>query len=241
MSEFYVCCNGKSLKDFDFNILKGKKWIGMNLAYRYWVKVDIFPTHYICLDEVVLRSNLEDIKKLVINKKCETFLFPEVIKKLWSDIDKYENIQYFEIFKKLNNNPFRYLVDWCTGSSGVLWAFCLMNLNLNEVKIHLLGADCNYVEFIPECKKTVSGNLIITETPKVNPNYFFDDYQRKGDIYNIPNTDRVHKKSWEDIRNIFIMYTILTKTDIKLMNYSNSGKLDHLFERVGEEGDFVKI
>ena len=75
----------------------------------------------------------------------------------------------------------------------------------------------------------------------MNPNYFFDDYQRKGDIYNIPNTDRVHLKSWEDIRNIFIMYTILTKTDIKLMNYSNSGKLDHLFERVGEEEDFIKL
>ena len=229
MSEFYIFCNGKSAKDFPFESLKGKEWVGMNLAYRYWKKVNIYPTHYICLDEAVLRSNLEDIKRLVIDKKCNHFLFPDVMKNLWSDSKDYKNIQYFEGYKNMNKNPFRYLVDYCTGSAALLWAYCYLDNRIKDITLHLIGADCNYVEFLPECKETVTGSLIITKTPEVNPNYFFDDYQIEGDVYNIPNATLIHMKSWLDVRNIFILYSVLTKTDIKVKNYSDSGKLEHLF------------
>ena len=238
-NSFYIMCNGKSASSFDFNELKGKNWIGMNLAYRYWSKVNIYPTHYICLDESVLRSNLEDIKRLVIDKRCQHFLFPNVMKNLWYDSKDYKNIQFFEAYKNTPENPFRYLVDWCTGSAAILWAYCYLDRANESVDLHLIGADCNYIEFLPECKETITGSLIITKTPEKNPNYFFDDYQRCGDIYNIPNTTNIHLKSWNDIRNIFILYSVLTKTDIKVMNYSDSGKLDHLFACTKEKWEVI--
>ena len=79
------------------------------------------------------------------------------------------------------NNPFRYLVDYCTGTCASLYAYVL-----GFQKLHLLGMDCQYVEFLPECIKLKDGTLKINETPKDNPNYYFNEYQQKGDIYNPP-------------------------------------------------------
>ena len=45
--------NGNSLKNFDFNTLDGET-IGTCLAYRYWYKINWFPDHYCCVDDVVI-------------------------------------------------------------------------------------------------------------------------------------------------------------------------------------------
>jgi len=106
MKEIYVLGNGASLKDFDFNLLKDKEWIGCCLAYRYWKETNIYPTHYVNVDNVVLKNNLEDIKNLIINKKCKTFLLSASIIKEWKDILNYKNVYYIEQFKSQMGNPF---------------------------------------------------------------------------------------------------------------------------------------
>ena len=66
--------------------------------------------------------------------------------------------------------------------------------------MYLLGIDLNHIEMLPESKH-VQGNILeMTETPKHNPNYFFDDYQRKGELYNIPSSKpNLHLRSWEKV------------------------------------------
>jgi len=91
--------------------------------------------------------------------------------------------------------------------------------------------DCNYVEFLPECIKLNDGTLKIIKQPLNNPNYFFNGYQEVGDIYNVPNTDRIHKQSWEDVRNLIILFNILRQKDIMVYNYNDNETLDHLFQR----------
>ena len=115
--EIFIVGNGKSLKDFNFNFLKDKKWIGVGLGFRHWV----VP---------------------------------------------------FQHFIMSNNNPFRYLVDYCTGTCASLYGYIL-----GFEQINLLGMDCKYVEFIPECIEIEEGKLKIIETPKDNPNYYFNEYQ----------------------------------------------------------------
>ena len=224
--DIYVVGNGKSLKDFDFNFLKDREWIGTTLGYRHWNEIGFYPTHYVNMDLVVIENNLEDIKDLIKNKRCETFFLRAGIIELWEEIKEYPNVVYLEQFIMSPENPFRYLVDFCSGSAAALYAYCLQ-----ADSIHLLGMDCNYVEFIPESEKLEDGTLKITETPNENPNYYFPTYQRKGDVYNVPNGDRIHKTSWVDYRNIHILYNILRKKTVLLYNYSNSGKLDHLFQK----------
>jgi hypothetical protein len=226
MKEIYVLGNGASLKDFDFNLLKDKEWIGCCLAYRYWKETNIYPTHYVNVDNVVLKNNLEDIKNLIINKKCKTFLLSASIIKEWKDILNYKNVYYIEQFKSQQGNPFRNLIDYCSGSSATTYAYLL-----DAELIHLLGMDCNYVEFIPECIRLNDGTLKIIKQPLNNPNYFFNGYQEVGDIYNVPNTDRIHKQSWEDVRNLIILFNILRQKDIMVYNYNDNETLDHLFQR----------
>src|SRR5690606_27264732 len=76
----------------------------------------------------------------------------------------------------------------------------LVGINLGYRDIYLLGIDLNYVEQIPEAK--VDGRALeITDTPQCNPNYFFDDYQQKGDRYNPPNRHPgMHLRSWEQLK-----------------------------------------
>ena len=82
-----------------------------------------------------------------------------------------------------------------------------MILGFND--IHIMGIDCNYKEFLPETEKLEDGTLKITKTPDNNPNYFIDDYQREGDIYNKPNCEKVHIPSCEHIVFIITGYTRL--------------------------------
>ena len=212
LKDIYIVGNGKSLKDFDFEFLRDKEWIGMCLAYRHWETIDLYPSHYVCVDSVILKNNIEDIKKLIIEKKCKTFLLCASIIDQWKEILNFKNVVFIQEFVLTNENPFRYLVDYCTGTSAVLYGYCLG------------------LENIPECKKLEDGTLQITETPEINPNYYFDSYQREGDIYNKPNKDRVHKSSWHDLRNIIILYNILRQKQINMFDYSPSKEIQ-IFEK----------
>ena len=47
-----VLGNGPSLKKFPFTSYEIPT-IGMNVAYRYWEKINWYPTYYACLDDKV--------------------------------------------------------------------------------------------------------------------------------------------------------------------------------------------
>ena len=72
MSEIFVVGNGPSLKDFDFNYLKDKTWIGMCLGFRHWEEIDMYPTYYCCVDSVVCNHHRYKILDMVKNNKCKS-------------------------------------------------------------------------------------------------------------------------------------------------------------------------
>ncbi len=226
----YVVGNGKSLSDFDFQFLKDKDWIGMCLGFRHWEKLGFYPTHYVCVDSVVCNHHRHKILEMVKEKKCKSFLICGSLfqSDIGEELKEYNNVVPFQHFMLSNQNPFRYLIDFCSGSSAVLYGYCLDYDELN-----MLGMDCKYVEFIPECiENKKDKTLTILETPKENPNYYFNEYQQAGDIYNKPNVEKVHKKSWWDLRNIILLFNILRKREIRLFNYNfkENTELDELFE-----------
>lgn len=221
-----VLGNGRSLKNFDFTKLEGET-IGTCLAYRYWYKVNWFPDHYCCVDDVVIKSNVNDIKKLIINNKCKTFLLTKTIINHWEEVKNYNNVYYLEDFKQDKNNIFHKFDPYCTGSSACLYAYLL-----GASQINLFGIDCNYTEFLPETERLKDGSLKIKKTPNYNPNYFIDDYQREGDNYNIPRGKTVHLKSWELINKKL-------NDKCKIINYNKTDKLDKLFNREKKYKDFI--
>tara|TARA_R110002050_G_scaffold194779_1_gene329582 strand:- start:663 stop:1967 length:1305 start_codon:yes stop_codon:yes gene_type:complete len=224
--EVYVVGNGRSLKGFDFNFLKDKEWIGCCLGFRDWERTGIYPTHYVNVDPVVTQSNLKEIKDMIINKKCQTFCLDYSFIKMWPECKDYPSVHYLQQYQHTPYNPFRNLIDYCSGSVATTLAYCL-----DTDRVNLLGMDCKYVEFLPECIELKDKTLKIIKQPTENPNYYFDDYQRVGDIYNKPNVDRVMKQSWFDLRNIFLLFNTLRNKEVKLYNYNTTDVLDEYFER----------
>ena len=89
MSEIFVVGNGRSIKDFDFNFLKDKTWVGLCLAFREWERTGIYPNHYVCVDSVVIKNNIDDIMNLIRNKKCENFILCKSVLEYCPDIKEY--------------------------------------------------------------------------------------------------------------------------------------------------------
>ena len=230
-SEIYVVGNGRSLKDFDFRFLKDKIWVGMCLAFRDWERTGIYPKHYVCVDSVVIKNNINDIMKLIKEEKCFNFILCKSVLEYCEEIKEYYKpdgsspVKFIQDLKNSPFNPFRYMVDYCSGSVAVMWAYLLQ-----QDKINLLGLDCKYVEFLPECTKLNDNTLKIIQEVKDNPNYYFNDYQRIGDVYNPPNAKSVHHMSWFHVRNISILYNILTHKDVSIYNYNDIDTLKEFFE-----------
>ncbi len=195
----FILGNGPSLKGFDFSKLNPFETFGMNAAYRYWDRIGWRPTHYSCLDLVVGMSHMEGIRKL-IREGCDFdapagtkpigkfLLRSNLIEALGPDGDD-ERIVNFDAIRY--RTPLLQVNPITTGSHVLLWAH-----TLGCRQIVLMGIDGNYKEIVEGAVKRDGIVLEIAEK-KSNPNYFFDDYQRPGDLYNLPNPrPNLHASAW---------------------------------------------
>ncbi|SER03517.1 hypothetical protein [Thalassovita taeanensis] len=194
-----VIGNGPSLRGFDLHRLNGFSTLGMNAAYRYWDRIGWYPSYYACLDDQVIRSHHTEIERLYRDG---------LVKKLFLHRGFFEHHPHrignpdFVIFDQtsrhwyprnaqklglppLFDEPAFRISDTSkitTGSHAVRFV-----ANMGYRQLLLMGIDLRYVEILPEAEPTEGVGLKIARTPKQNPNYFFDGYQKAGDLYNIPN------------------------------------------------------
>lgn len=218
-----VLGNGKSLENFDFDTIKSP-WIGCCLAFRYWNKINKFPDYYVNVDRVVCQNN--EVIEFIKQEKCQMYLLSNSI----VSHPEFENLPKNKIvfIEELMIDPrsiFKYVRNWCSGSASVILAIDLFE------DIHIAGFDVDYVEFIPECEKQDDGTLIIKKTPELNPNYFFNDYQREGDKYNIPNGKTIHLQSWKElseiVRHLNFMFPEVPR---KITNYNYKISISEYFK-----------
>lgn len=215
----FVVGNAPSLQSSDLELIKHYPWLGMNAAYRYWEITNNYPTYYACLDEIVGISHEEAISDIVAHA-------PELgIKKLLlrdnlisrhpalGNNPRVEN--YDLIFKHLPNRVLQLVT---TGSHSAIW---MAYLGFNQIL--LLGVDANYQEHVSGSHDM--GNKGMTIKGKaINPNYFFEDYQRPGDQYTQPNPiPEVHIGAW---RRTFQYLLKTYGTQVKLFNGSSTSMLD---------------
>ncbi len=199
-----VLGNGPSLKKEFFSLFKDVPSLGMNAAYRYWQRINWYPHIYCCLDDQVVLSHANAIDDMVLRRLCKFFfLHPNILQK-FPALANAQGVYFLPQLRHGKNNK-----DFCeknaldyfpqpifssqkpgkltTGSYAVRFAAFLGFKNIG-----LIGIDCRYTEVIEEAKVLDGIVLEIGTTPKKNTNYFFDDYQVKGDRYNIPNPE-VHQ------------------------------------------------
>ena len=197
MKKALILGNGGSLQGFDFTSIDREKYyiIGCCLAFRFWDEIDWYPDIYVNADDVVIKN--PEVIDFIKKKKCQKYIVSNKLKEVWIDYPKDGTILFLQDMMCAPNSCFKYVKNWCSGS------VCLIAALDISIDIHMMGIDCDYVEWLPETEKLPDGTLKITRTPRENPNYFFDSYQRAGDIYNKPNGKTVHKRSWEEAMYIY--------------------------------------
>ena len=194
----FVVGNGPSLREFPFESLRHKAWLGMNAAYRYWEQVGIYPTYYSCFDEVMLDSHGVEVVKMIANREqfgIEKFFLRRSILERYPELRNDAAVYFLEDLQedyswfgedRITTGSFSVLVGWLLGYRD----------------LYILGVDLNYVERLPESVEE-GRELKITTDPSSNPNYFFDGYQRKGDRFNPPNRHPgMHLRSWAQLRSM---------------------------------------
>lgn len=232
-----VIGNGPSLRGFDLTRLSGVDTIGMNAAYRHWARIGWYPTHYACLDDELIETHHMEIARLVREGLVQSaflsgqflvhhpdaaedgrFVFVDEFIPYWFE----RRGRQFGLRDRTGETAFQSsrMSKLTTGSHAVRYAWWR-----GYRDIALIGIDLRYVERIPE---SVSGDgirLSISRTPEHNPNYFFDDYQRAGDRFNVPNPDShdgdLHLASFAALRDDLVA----SRAAVRVVNANRASEL----------------
>ncbi|CAH1778891.1 unnamed protein product [Owenia fusiformis] len=230
--------NGPSLKGFDFLKTRGVDTLGMNLAFRYWKQIDWWPTYYASFDKIVNVDHIPELTEMVENadeRGMKLFFTRENIGKREPKLGSNPKIKFIETIKhdKEHQNMVTLTRKISTGSLSAR-----LGQYLGYEKILLLGIDMNYVEHVNGSTSRKGGGLIMEETPKENPNYFFANYQRKGDVYNIPKNEAVHITAFneilEDVKNH-------PEFNVEYFNGSPVSRLNKMGYKYKTFEDFMKL
>jgi len=196
-----VLGNGPSLRGLDLGRLSGVHTLGMNAAYRHWDRIGWYPDLYVCLDDQVIETHHAEIRRLHRDGRIGRFFLhgrffehhPDLAgHPAFVSLDQvvarwYHGRGLAQGWEPLFQHPaFRTRGPQriTTGAHAVRFAAFL-----GFGRIALAGIDLRYVEQLPEAEAAGGIALVMRETPAHNPNYFFDDYQRAGDRFNLPNPE----------------------------------------------------
>ena len=199
--------------------------VGMNFAYREYEKTDWFPSIYGFCDVKTLENKVEELRGLVSRHPDTTFyaaprvsqmcVHPTPINKKKMELAKKyplaEKVFRMQRFRRTvsidlpdlpNLRPIKH------GPTGVRLSTVLIEMGVK--RILMIGADADYVEKIPEASEHPDDGhlpiayrrLIISRDVDKNPNYFFDSYQRVGDIYSTPRAKASHITGWTDVARL---------------------------------------
>lgn len=231
-----VLGNGPSLRGFDFSRLDGLETLGMNAAFRFWDRINWRPTHYTCLDDALIDTHKDDIRRLIDEGRIKTFFLSGRILESQPDLAKRPNVRFLDSYVPYwhETRGSRFGVEFVdspafktawpnlltTGAYSLRYA-----AELGYRQLILLGIDLEY-QPLPEAAKTGGLRLVVTETPKENPNYFFDDYQQAGDEFHVPNPDshdqELHVAAFEAVRDDFEAQML----GVELLNTNAASRLN---------------
>jgi hypothetical protein len=191
-----VIGNGPSLRGVSLDQFSHIDTVGMNAAYRAWERRGWWPTYYVCADHRLALSHVGFFREAAAAERFERMLVPASILSEAPELASNPRVefldQYLEFWfnqfgrtaglARLQHNFFESIEPSLvtTGAISIRWA-----ASLGYSKIGLIGVDCRYVA-LPAWQAEEGLSLRMAETPTENPNYFFEDYQREGDLFNVP-------------------------------------------------------
>jgi hypothetical protein len=234
-NELLVIGNGPSLRDYEFSEFSGWKTLGMNAAYRFWNRIDWRPSYYCCLDDALVDTHKDAILDLISEGRVARFFLTARILEHFPALISDRRVRYLDEYVQhwhrvrgqrlgLNYSPHPAFLTsspsmLTTGSYSIRYA-----ATLGFTSVRLVGFDLSY-QPLQQARSIGGTRLVMEDTPTENPNYFFDDYQKAGDHFNIANPDEhgrdLHLHAFNALRDDFVA----NEVPVRLLNASTRSKL----------------
>lgn len=212
---------------------------GMGAAYRYYRQIGWWPDYYAWCDAKVVHSHKAEFQQLIADPAISTgaFYFSLPI----SQHPRFHHIPHCSTgdfcFRKAVELGYRNI--YLIGIEGDYVEELPESRPLTDLEYETLGYSGLFPLFenvLPT--KQESFDLfrqtlrIIERTPAHNPNYFFDGYQRAGDIYSLPRAF-THRNAWKKSAEF------AAKHGVNVVNLSESSKIEQF--RKSSWDQFVKL
>ena len=235
--KLFILGNGPSLSKImndpnKLQVIRNNHSFGLNAAYRAYERYNFYPTYFGCFDYIVNDSHKTNFENLVLsnnpiqefffigNKKQKQNIYSENVRKN----DKFTKLNFIERSpeeKNVNNilaYDFDNFTDMLTSGTNSVQVGILKGYK----EIILLGCDCNYTEVIEKAEVVNNaGKIVMSDKPITNPNYWFDDYQIKGDEFNIPNTNGCQLPAWDRLYSTMKELNI----NVKIVNVNDNSAI----------------
>jgi len=187
-------CNGRSLKGVDFSLFAGIDTFGMNMAFRYYVENDWYPTYYGSFDYNTNDRNSQALIDLMsADNPIKRFFFIRDFSR-FGNFDRFTHINLDDSKVGWNDKETSFNRFYSFGNTGTNVCSAAVCMGYNN--IILLGADNTHEEFYKGSRRTTGNLRVMEETPDHNPCYWLDNYFRKGDVFNAPNKSVYHTPWW---------------------------------------------
>lgn len=203
----FIICNGPSLKDIDFNLLKDEITIGMNRIYLMKEQNGFSPTYLGCNDG-----------------PCQILQFHEDLDKL--EMPCFFNFLYRNKFSRKNNQSFILMKNspafqtdgskMLGNGASITYAVIQLAFYMGFSEVYIIGKDHSY-------NTTATSGTAITSTGKED-NHFIKGYYKPGMRWNAPDYEseeyvyRLSRAAYEKAGRV-------------IKNATVGGKLE-VFERV---------
>jgi hypothetical protein len=179
---------------------------GLNAAYRAYERFDFYPTYFGSFDFRVCDSHADSFSELVRgNTPIKRFFFAKqsVFSEEVKAHPKFQRINFRAAPRGVSqqatlSTSFENFEDCGSSGTNAIQAGYLMGYR----RFILLGVDCNYVELLDGVKDVDGIRYEVVDEIKSNPNYWFDDYQRRGDQFHKPNEKEIQLVSWAKLDSL---------------------------------------
>lgn len=210
------------------NLPKDIDTFGTTTAYRYFEKINWWPTYYALADRKVVFHHRANFARLLHDPKCTTkkfFLSWPITESERLEVIGHSSTGSFSLNKAVELG---YREIYLIGMEGAYVEEIKESRTLDETEIVKLGFG------VLNLSKAESKLRVITVTPTENPNYFFPGYQQEGDIYSLPQA-HTHQMNWKNVADE------VQKSGANVYNLSPISKID-AFERtkIHEIFGFIK-
>lgn len=181
--------NAPSLCEVNWDLLHSVDTIGMNGAYRFYPEMGWYPKYFCCFDRRVAKHHARGYISMIMDESIpiDHYYFEYQI----INHPKVTRLGFHGSFGTFSDKFETFGNGGSTGANAAQVGVCL-----GYKKLILVGIDADYVNYV-EGSKRRGQELVMIKTPDRNPNYFWNDYQREGDVYNVPAANNYHLPGWK--------------------------------------------